>query len=371
MLAAASLILGLAGPAVEPSVATDPVVGWDAPAGCPSATDVTHAVERYVGRPLGNEIVHAQATVDGDGDGEAGFRLRLVVSTKEEADVRVLRDSSCSVLADAAAIMVAMAVDPDATAKVVAADPHVAVTTSSVTETNEARADLVPVPSPGEVPQTKATEASEPVDDAETASDDTGTAVVLGRESDRDSRRCRPGWQQASSRRLAPTCGALGVSLPLQLGPLPRLGPGLAGHAAILWPRVRLEVGGSYYFQQRARVDGTRGGDFRLSVAHLRGCGRLGVHKLEFPLCTGVEFGALRGKGVGLSTSREDRVLWAGLLLDGGLTWSPLRWIALRALAGIVVPVAKYRFRISGVDDVHVAAPVGLRVGIGAEARFP
>ncbi|MBL4684635.1 MAG: hypothetical protein JKY37_08615 [Nannocystaceae bacterium] len=369
MLAAASLVLALAGPAVEPSVPTDPVVGWDAPAGCPSSTDVTRAVERYVGRALGNEAVHAEATIDRDA--EAGFRLRLVVSTQQEADVRVLRDSSCSVLADAAALLVAMAVDPDATAKVVAAEPQVALRTSSVTEANEARADLVPAASPGEVPQTEAAEASEPVDDTETAPDDPGTEVVLGRESDRDSRRCRPGWRQESSRRLAPTCGALGVSLPLQLGPLPRFGPGLSGHAAMLWPRVRLEVGGSYYFQQRTRVDATRGGDFRLSVGHLRGCGRLGVRKFEFPLCTGVELGALRGKGVGLGTSREDRVLWAGLLLDGGLAWSPVRWIALRALAGIVVPVAKYRFRISGVDDVHVAAPVGLRVGIGAEARFP
>ncbi len=170
---------------------------------------------------------------------------------------------------------------------------------------------------------------------------------------------------------MSPSCGALGVSLPLQLGPLPRFGPGLSGHAALLWPRVRLEAGGSFFFEQQSRIDATRGGDLRLGVGHVRACGRLGSGSLEFPLCAGVEVGAMRGIGVGLATRNEDRIPWAGALADAGLTWSPLRWLALRAQAGVVVPLARYRFRIANTEVVHEASPVGLRLGIGVEARFP
>ncbi|MCA9706129.1 MAG: hypothetical protein KDK70_09800, partial [Myxococcales bacterium] len=185
---------------------------------------------------------------------------------------------------------------------------------------------------------------------------------------------CRPAPSKGVRGELVrPHCVALGAGPALQWGPLPRVGVGVSGEVSLLWPRVRLSAGGAFFFARPARVDaaGTLGGDVRLGLGHLRGCGRLGRGSLEVPLCAGLELGALRGQGVGIDVPREDRLPWVAVGADAGLAWSPVRRFALLARVGAAVPLLRQSFEINGLGVVHEPSIVGLRAALFAELRMP
>lgn len=326
-----------------PAGAPADVLRWTAPPGCPTQPQVRAAVERYVGRPLAQEAVAAAATVDGNlAD---GFRLQLVVTHDGDSDARVLRDTKCALLADAAALVVAMAIDPSATARVMATDQ----------------------PTVRDAPELDPHEAEVETDRGSGPVAPERPEVIV----ERARSRCAPGPSLigSDSGGLRPACFAVGLGLPLQLGPLPRFGPGIAGQAALLWPRLRLELGGAFFFQQDKRLDDGRGVNARLGLGHARACARLGTRRLEFPLCGGLEAGTMYGEGVRFMPSKTDRIPWLGALADVGAAWSPRAWVALGAQAGVVTPLARYRLRAADLT-VHEAQPVGLRLSLHVEARF-
>jgi hypothetical protein len=135
---------------------------------------------------------------------------------------------------------------------------------------------------------------------------------------------------------------------------------------------LHLELRAAHWFEQPARTDDPPvGGDLRLTTAAAIACGRLGVQRVEFPLCAGVELGALRGMGFGLDRSVEDRLLWSAFVAHARATWSPVRRFALSAVVGTGIPFADYRFDADGIGTIHKVAPAALRAGVDAEVRFP
>jgi hypothetical protein len=147
--------------------------------------------------------------------------------------------------------------------------------------------------------------------------------------------------------------------------------PGLQGEVSVFWPRVRVEIGGSHWFSRRASFDASRGGTIQLSAAHLAGCWRIGVGPVEIPLCTGLEVGALRGTGDGITDANTDTLVWGAALLGPRLMWPFVRRAALVAHTDLVIPFTVYTFEIDPLGSIYATEPIAGRATLGIELRLP
>lgn len=317
---------------------------WIAPPECPDAAHVQQTIEYYAARPLAETGAVLRAA-DGEISAEpgGGYQLRLRMDVGHGAPVeRVLRETSCDVLAETAALMIAVTIDPIA-----------ATRPPPLRETKPARVDPPP-PKPPERAPTRTARSPAPVDTPTPRSCDAGPSRL--RTSPRDRR----------------PCFAIEARAGMQLGVLPKLvAPGVGIDVAITWSRLRLELGGSHWFRRPARVgDPPRGGDLQLSAASVGACARLGRKRIEVPLCGGGELGAIYGRGVGIDAPKRERVLWSAAWVGPRVLWVLRPRLVLLGGVDLVVPLARYRFQIDGVGVVHRVDPVGGRVRLGLGVRL-
>ncbi len=90
---------------------------WDAPAqGCPEAGFVRGEIERLLGRPLGadGEGRSAMTAIARVREEEGAWDLRLWTVRDGRTHFRVVTAESCELVAQAGALITAMAIDPDA-----------------------------------------------------------------------------------------------------------------------------------------------------------------------------------------------------------------------------------------------------------------
>lgn len=334
---------------------------WSSPAACPDALTIQHRVEHFMARPWAGEQVRARGQIAAT---ETGWTLTLDLETGGVRDTRVLSDVDCEVLAEGAALMIAMAIDPDSVARVQAEERAAEERQADVAEPAAAGTQ---VPEPAREPEPEA-EAAPPV------ARDEPTRIEPKTQPRRSSTECLPGRTglRSDPAVLRPRCGALAAAAGGQYGPLPGFGPGVGGRAAILWPRLRLELAAMHWFSRSARVAGDLGGDLRLTAATVSACGRLGVRRIELPMCGGMELGAMHGRGVNVDRPATDRVFWSAVVLGPRVGWSPVRRFAISGQADALIPLARYRFQVRGLgEDVYAVPPVGVRVVAGVELRFP
>jgi hypothetical protein len=315
--------------------------GWSAPTECPDAEHVAATIEHYAARPLartGNVLRSAKGTIESDG---TGYRLLLEMDVAQGVPVqRVLRDPSCEVLAETAALMIAVTIDPAAAT----------------------RAALPREPTPPPVEPTP--EPTPPVAQPR-------EATTTTRSTTRD---CNAGRSRlrVSPRDLRP-CVGLEARAGMQLGLLPEIiAGGVGGDLAITWPRLRLELGGTHWFARPARVAGDppRGGDLSLSVGSLGLCARFGRRRVEGQVCGGGELGAMVGRGVGIDEPRTERVLWGAAWVGPRVLGVVHPRVVLLGGVDLVVPLARYRFEVDGLGVVHRVDPVGGRFRLGVGVRL-
>lgn len=314
-------------------------VRWVAPVGCPSAPDLRRGIERRLGRTLAPGEANVEAQVDPQAQG--GYRLVLRTSAAGVVDERVLEADDCRALADATALVVALAIDPVAVAEAMEAFAPV---------------DEIEAP-PTETP---------PVAPAPARRD--ATTTELGATEPRAT----PGaGDEASERSLRPG-GLLRVGAGVGLGALPGVTgvPSLA--AGLRWRRARLELEGTYWIPRVSDpVEGARVA-VQLGAATVRGCGQLGRDRLEAPLCGGVQLGGMRGQGRGVPDAHSAQGLWVALEASMGLSW----WFRPRwALAGgfvAAVPVRQPAFELTDDPPVRLFEPSAVvgRVWLGIELRL-
>lgn len=343
MLASSVLLAVLAAQPTQPSTHAPTQLVWSTPSACPDDAAARRAIEHYAARSLddtGEVLRAAEVEIVEDSD---GFRLRLRMAVGQGNDVeRVLRDRSCTVLAETAVLMIAVTIDPTAATRAPPPEPPASEPVAAPTKPAPAPPKPAP-PKPASSPGPRARDC------------DVGRSQLARRDRD-----LRP-------------CGSLELRGGVQLGVLPQTyGFGVGLDLALTWARLRLEIGGNHWFRRSARVadDPPRGGDLRLSSGGLGACARLGRGAIEVPLCGGIEAGAIYGRGVGIAAPRTERVPWVAASTGPRVMWVIRRRWLLIAGADLVVPLARYRFQVEGLGVVHRVGPVGGRFRLGLGVRL-
>ena len=327
-------------PAAEAPSAAPFELRWDAPSECPDATAVRSAVERRLGRAIAGEL-GAGLVIDVRAKQQDDGRWHVALGMHGEAGEaqRELSDASdCNAAVEAAALVIAIAIDPELASGVPDVPPE--------PETK---------PSEEVAAQNDATkpDASVPITGTPIVSDDTP----------------RP-----ATRPRAWTRGAIGATAAVSIGDMPVVGGHGRLFAALLRPRFRVELGGSFGGSPPRRLDGATL-NLRRWTVDARGCGVVALRPwVELLPCAGLEVGQNRATTRRLSEpGRNDA--WIAFLAAPTVAFVPLRWLAIRIALELRVPVLPREYTIetptAEAARMFRTAPVAGALVAGIEVRFP
>jgi hypothetical protein len=287
----------------------------DAPEGCPSGTTIEQAVMGLV-RTVPSEPLRARAVVARDGE---RFTVLLVTPAGE----RRFDGETCEAAADALTVILALAVDPNAS------------TPEEARAAGDARASS---PSPPNAPVAVAAPKAEAPPPAPP-----------------------PSREEERQRALA-----VGGSLLffVDTGVLPKPSAGAAGLLRLSDGGVSLEIGGRLLMPRSTTLeaDPEAGGTFRFAAGELDGCVRLSE---PFHGCVGFELGTLSGEGFGVDVPETGMTTWfaltAGAVARGRIAGA----FGLEGRLGVAVPTERERFGLEGLGELHQPDAVTLRGGRG------
>jgi hypothetical protein len=303
-------------------------IEWRAPEECPDDA----AVEARIAAMLGATHTVAQRAV-ADVDGElGGYTVELATWIDGASQARTLQAEECAVLAEAVAVVVAVALDPVA-----------------VVQTDDNASRLA-----------ETTETAAPSQDLTLTGD---TTPSVHRNATPPPRRR---WSFGS--RVA---GGYG------LGTAPG-GTGLVGLALYAETgRARLEIEGRYWAPRRIR-EGDAGARVQLGTVGVAGCLQLsrppdqGEPIVTAPVCAGLEAGALRAAGFQLPDPRVVNLPWLAPLARAALqvrVHARVRlWLALEGAVLALRPKLQQGF--AEPRPLWEAPPVSARVMLGVDARW-
>ncbi|HWB82089.1 MAG TPA: hypothetical protein VG755_44305 [Nannocystaceae bacterium] len=257
------------------------VLAWSAPPECATQADVEDDIARLGGaRPMGGaDAQRVEIAVVAGPEGYA-LQLRRNAADGTLVETRELAGPDCRVLARAAALIIVVGIDPLGTAqqieRIASEPPAPAAVVASTPAIVRAPAPTLPRP---------------------------------------------PKWRH---RFLAGAIGGLAV------GHVPGVSGSIGGWIGYSYGPLRFELAGDHVFA-RTRIDAdvgviasSSGGGFTFVVAP-----RLGPVLGLFG--TGVQLGALRGRGTGSRVMADDALdWWATIPIVIGLEWPPQSRIALR-----------------------------------------
>jgi len=321
-----------------------PEVRWTGPAECPSDM-LTDALDRLLAGSSVATPIRVEATVERTLD---GWSIRTDFDAGPgRAGQRTFQAPSCRTVTQAAALAIAIAVDPGVLDRWVPMTDEVTAMEPAAPVVPELPEPEVSVPAPSEPPPSLGPiEAARP----------TPASV-------REARR-EPSlrWR-----------GLVGVAGSVDGGALPGAGLGIVATVGVLHRGFRGELVASRRFatQQAAAADPRVGGSFTQWWVGARGCGVPRLGAVELPLCAGLEGGQTVGRGIGLPAWRRSAQPWWAGLLDAGLAWPVRPWLALTARATLAVPLLRQDFSIAGLGVVHRVGPVEGRGTLGVELRWP
>lgn len=380
---------------------------WEAPPECPRRDDVASRVEALLGRPLsdgttatepepGSTVRAARATVIRRDDG----RWVLHIAVRSAADAapaerELVHTGECTTMADAAATMIAIALDP----RVLGDDDAAGLGSAGL-----GAAGLVGEGSSGGHSGMErgsgsgaATESLGTPAGNDTGSDATGPTndeTPQPQTDDAAERQRRPRWRErrrarrpqgggradAAGRdtsRAQPgnrPRGTVSVLGGLGVGAMPRITGVLGGRLGLLMRRVRIEASGVYWWPTTSRLvdPSDAGANFRLWHIGISAGPRFVLEsRVDLALLAGVEAGQLRGEPVGLVTPRAQTDPWVAIPIGGDVGYAPLPWLAVRATLEGVVPLRRPRFVVEGFGQLYRPSALALRGLLGVEFRFP
>lgn len=296
-------------------------LAWRAPAACPAREDVLARATRLLGHEPGATL-ERPLTVDALVEQLPDNTWRLQLTLGEQSPPRSVTATSCDELGEAAALLIALSIDPTL-------DPNAAAAKAPA---------AAPEPAPPLEP-----ESPPPASRA--------TAEPPQRDS-------------------APWQLRLGAGLALWTGRLPGLAPGAQAHVTVAREQASLSLDLGFFPPQHAGIAGSEaGGELWLaSVGPKLGYG-FAVGAASVTPRLGAELQLVRGAGSGVENPSSAQAVLLGVEagtrvgLQLSKSWQGVAEGAVSAL--IWCP----RFVLEGVGQVHRPERLGLRFGLGAEWR--
>jgi len=307
---------------------------WTAPAECPTQARLEAQVADLLGGPT-EAASHVRASARAWRGEDAIWHVEIHTQTGPATGERRVDGESCQAIADATALILAVAVDPEAVAARAAPE--------TVRETP--RWDPTDVPSPVVVMPGPVVEAAPPLPaiPAPTSPD-----VPL------------------------PLHGAIMAIAGLDAGTLPRtatwFGAGVTGSRGSL----RLEARAILFSEQTTylRTPSSAGGDFDLTAAGLTLCQAVRMRSPTLDLCGGLEAGLFRARGFGVTDPSKADPLWLSITPGVVGTWPLGSALSLRLEASGGIPLKRPGFDLDPYGQVHRASPVIGRLSFGPQLHF-
>lgn len=303
---------------------------WDAPAGCPDAAAAAARIATRTPDPIGPDRVEVDARVVAAG---SGYALALTLARAGAAPTRrTLASDRCDELAEAAALVVAVALDP----VFLAEQAHATIP----------RAPRLPPAEPSTPPSVRAP----PPTPRLAARDD---AVPPPR---------TPRFGVA----LRPSVGAW-------FGALPRIATAI-GLDVVLPARraLRAELGALAIPRQRTVVDPDAGAQLWLATAVLRGCFAPAVGRVRPMACVGIAGGAIGGRGRGAAVQGSAAVQpWVSAVAATGLEVAIVRWFGAFARVEGHAHLRRPGFHLDAVGPVHRVGQASATALVGLQAVLP
>ena len=299
---------------------TDRPIRWDAPASCPDGEAVRQRTSQLVGRELqpGELAVEGSITQSGD-----LYVLDLRLTTDEAHPSQRLEARQCETLAQTAALIAAVLLDPVAAVTTVDREMGPEVPEEPVPTTAQP-----PVATPNPAPVEPAPKAPPPQ-----------------RRTSRRTTKDRPffGWARLRA----------GGSF----GAVPGGTGGFDGSFALGTARLRGELIGAYWVGREVRRNGGRA-TVSLGNATVRFCGLVLPGKVQIPLCAGAELGAMRADARGVPQAETRRGFWLAGHAAAGVRWAFRPRLSLWVEAQVFVPAVFPRFELVDPDDASLTAEV-------------
>lgn len=344
----AALLVPAPAPEAAPQTAPERAgyrLSWAAPPDCPAEQDVRAAIDRSLGGHPRDRSVDARVRVSALPGGEYHLELTLA---GPDAGHRELTARDCRELADAAALIVAIAVDPALLERSEA---------PRVEPTPQGLVPQAPPPPPPEPDPATPEPAPPPTDPPGTAEPTTARGPAP-----------EPPPPRADGRSRA------AVSLRVAAGPGFAVLPGItaalevaAGFGGRWW---RAEAGLTYWTPRATATgdDPDVGGRFQLAAASGRGCVVPEAAPVRFPICAGLDAGVMIGRGVGADVDARTAVQpWVTVRAGPAIRWRMIPRLALWLGGDVLVPLARPRFHTSGTPDLWAVPGVAGAVVAGLD----
>ncbi len=272
-----------------------------------------------------------------------GWTAAVVVRNADGETRRSFSGFDCELVTDAAALTLAVALDPVG-ASVRLSEPTASETTpTEPTESTE--------PEPAIEPEPDLAAEPEPVREVEAEPDD----LPASRVDSKRSRKLRFGVRVLGGGGYGPTNTGYAT---------------VGGTLALIGPRWRAELGGLWTIPRTVRIDADLGGTFDAWAVVARGCFSPSIRRLELPSCGGVELGSVRGRGLDeLPISDRASFLWVALAVAQGLWFAPIERVAIGLEVDLAVPLNRGVFAIEA-NEIQRIAPVSVRGLAGVEVRW-
>lgn len=384
VLAAPAVVAALI--AGGPARAAEPLsLAWSAPSGCPSLEDVLTETRRLLGGADTDAPLTARAAVDLPAPSD--YRLRISIDRASEERPREIHAPTCAELGDAAALILALAIDP------------VAVAATPSRSSPQSAAAPPPPPAPRPLPAPTGDSDSPilgpDVPGPRVASPDVpGPRVagpgVLGPDA--------PGPRPAAPLDVALRSAVPAFALPvfkLALDPRPPieappspvrlhlalgaeagtfrdLSPVLRAGVSVAPSPLRFDAGlvGVWGGKISAPDTPEKGGEMWLGGGVFSACYERALRGASLPVaaaCVGVEGGVIVASTYGVREPGTGISPWVAPLAGGLFRWSIARGVALRLDLLLAVPLVRPTFRIGGLGVIHEVDEVAVRAGGGVE----
>lgn len=295
---------------------------WDSPPNCQRSDTVSEQVEALIHRPLDEvEALEIRVAIRQDGD---AWTLDLVTRTAPTSATRkrTVTGRSCAEISDAAAVLVAMAIQ-DAAREPSAEDSNPGSETQTSEETTTPIAESPPaLPTP---PHTPAPARRAPL-----------VSSLLA-------------------------AGVIGDSAALPGGSL-----GFAVDAGLRYGALRAEFEGTALAPRTRELAAGQSAEFSFFAGALLGCVEGKLRPVLAFGCGGFELGRLSGEGRGVINPRVGSATWQAARFDLGLAFPSSGSLRFHSRVGVVAALARPSFQLDQKDAYRTGA-MGGRVWVGVE----